>query len=294
MARSLVVALALAAAVLGGVGARPALALTVVDLGRADDYTLLAAHGGAGARSGLLKLGSASEVAGDVGGRTFVQLGAGTHIDGFVHGGTPSFGPNVTFDGFTMLPEPDWSEIFADMVAASQAAAAAALSGTSIPAIAGTTTLTRTGDVTVYDVQGGIALAPGATLTISGQPGDCFIVNLSGDIAMGQDTAILLEGGVLGENVLFNIVGGDIDVGAVIVDGGLAGSELNGTFLTPNRYWIVGDGVTIHARILAGGIEGNFQTVEPPTTAIPEPGTLSLVAVSVLMAALRRKRKASG
>ncbi len=265
-----------------------------IDLGDANEFTLLGAGPGASATSGLMQLGSEAIIHGNVGGRGYSSLGSGVEIHGdLITGGYVSAGAGISISGInqnrnTMY----WNGVYDDLVNASESARL--LGGAVISSIDSTTVLFANGGLSVFDIDGSIKLGGGESLTISGNATDSVIINVSGQLELGSQAAILLDG-VTADNVMFNFYGAGNDDAAwnnhlaTII----GGAEFSGTFIAPRAYWQIGDGAIMNqTRILANGIQGNFQTVRgiDPPNLVPEPGSLFLLAMGMLgMFTSRRK-----
>jgi len=258
---------------------------SVVDLGAAGDYVLLAAGYPYGARAGTMILGSASEPLGNTGAWGTLLIGPASHIGGNLdYGGYASIAAGVSIDGQKRkLSSSQWQIIRGDLVLASQAAAA--MAGVSMPSITAGLVLSSESDgLTVVNINGGIYLGAGEKLVLRGGANDRFVINFTGGLDLGPGAGIVLDG-VMGQNVLFNMYGGNVDSSPIAR---MDRAELNGVFLAPDRFWIIGDGMRINARVLVSGVQANIQTIEPPT--VPAPAALALLICGAVTL-LRRPHK---
>lgn len=270
-----------------------------VYLGAAADYTLLStgtpwtSQGG-----GSLILGVEAEIYGNVGARQYLGYGNGVTIHGNSDLGSSGFlsaAPDVQVDQQRPLDDDLWLSLYQDLTAAS--AYAAGLSGQSLSAIHNTTTLNSSGGLTVFHLDGDIALGSGQSLTFKGNRSDQFIVNISQGLNLQAGSAILFEG-VQAENVLFNFVGPSFSH-SVSIDGNGAPTRVGGIFLGANTHFSLGDGLVTPdgIQVLASGIIGNLQRVEgfdhreQPTARVTEPGALWLFAIGLVCLGIIRRRK---
>lgn len=260
-----------------------------VDLGGADDYTMLAVGTAFDtAAGGFLQLGSEAQIYGNVGARRILSTAAGVKIHGNADGGFHMLSADTQVSGQTRsLSDSDWQGLYDDLASAS--ATAASMSGVNFTNLYETTTFDAySNDISVFNIEGELRLETGETLTLSGSSNDQVVVNVGSNFELGSGAAILLDG-LLAENVLFNFTGGGFAEAAV-----LGGAEFSGTYIAPNMDWIIGDGATMDdTRVLVSGSIANVQDVngKPPTTVtkVPEPGTWILMLLSLFgLRALRR------
>lgn len=262
-------------------------------LGETADYTLVALSAtGATSAAGLLQLGSAAHVYGDVGGRHRVETASGAIVEGdshhgeggVLHGGTVQ-GSDVNLDAET------WGDLYADAAAAVEAAHtldATPIAGapteqcTTAGAATqsmGSTVLSADRDdegLSVYEIDGCLFLGPGDTLLIEGTPEDRFVIRVTGGMRLERGSAIELDG-VPGSAVLFSLEGGGwagepwAQVTAEDGPGG-PGAALSGVFVSPDMYWQLGDGTLMpDTRILAGGVQANIQDMQTTDTVTGSP-----------------------
>ena len=125
-------------------------------------------------------------------------------------------------------------------------------------------------------------------MTVTGGISDSFIFNVFDRALLGSGANILLEGGVLAENVIFNFVANSsnhtFEVG---------GANISGTFLSSGRTFILGDGATLNnSRFYSTeAIVGNVQDVRFPSnivTSVPEPSTFVIFVLGIIGLGLRR------
>ncbi len=271
-----------------------------IELGEAGLYTLVGAGVSAATSShgGNLVLGSEAQVFGSAGARNYLGISAGVRIHENLHGGHINASPDLMVHGNKTSSFPygsglasnHWSDIHADMLNAS--AAAAALEGEVLGSVLTSKTLTaQDKPVSVYHINGRINLGTGHTLKISGTEADKFVINVTQGLNLGSGASISIEG-VQPGNVLFNFTGGGPGGPSATV----AAGEMSGVFLAPRMFWQLGDGLELPAtRVMASGIEANIQDITPPPgvfipgPVVPEPTTLWLVCISLGGFFLRRR-----
>lgn len=207
--------------------------------------------GSHGQRLGQIVLGSEANISGSVVASHYLGLGAGVNIDGDACSGYVSKSPSANVEGSSGCS-----------VDASLGSMVESLSDSLLDYNAQRTDVTgnRTFDASqnVYNVDS-LLLDSQESLTISGGANDWVIVNVYGYAKMGSGAAIKLEGGITSDNVIFNFAQSwtyrEFNVGGV---------ELNGTFLSGGRDYILGDGATLDDTrfITNGAIIANVQDVD--------------------------------
>lgn len=264
-----------------------------VDLGNAGDYTLLAT--GTNAWYGLpmygnLELGSAAQIYGQVGVRNTLNMAHDAAIYGAADFGGLTQNPGAVILGNAnpVVDAAFWDALYLDVKSASQTAQA--LGGVNSGAVNSTQTFNRQGDLSVFNISG-LNLSAGHSLTLKGNAGDMFVVNVgAGGFMLGGGAAIILEG-ISADNVLFNMYG-ILNEGHVNV----AAGTMKGTYIAPDAYMQLGDGLNLEGvRFLAAGISGNLQTVQgipngQPPVVVFEPSALLLLGVGLLGLSLIRRR----
>lgn len=261
-----------------------------VDLGAAGHYTILGAGvvNSTSHYAGNLSLGSEAHVFGSAGARNHLNVSPGVQVDGDLSMGiSSSISPDLIVGGTqAVLSEGEWNQIHQDMKDAS--AAAAALPADSVlSGINGSTIMPRQGlapGLSVYHITGSILLGAADTWSIIGGASDQFIINVDGGMNLASGASIVMSGGVLPENVLFNFTGGGFGGSASII----GATSFDGNYLAPYMYFQIGDGAIMGAtRILASGIQGNIQDIAPP---IPEPTTVLLLGLGLAVLGLSHRK----
>jgi hypothetical protein len=266
---------------------------TPVSLGTAGAYTFLFADATAG--SGSLNLGSSSQVTGSVGARSSLGIGASSRITGDARSAFINAGPGVIIGGIQgNLSTAQWNQLDSDARAASLAAQNLGGPGVTVAspgAVTGTTTFARQNATTVYNVPS-IVLTAGNFLTLTGSPGDRFVVNVTGNADFGGLSVTNRAGvrlvGVLPDDVLFNFIGGSPFAGQVRLDK----AEFYGTLLAPSRFLNLGDGNLLSgARFIGSRSVANVQVVTPPAPVpLPATGWMLLAGLATLASVARARR----
>ncbi len=107
--------------------------------------------------------------------------------------------------------------------------------------------LTVTGNVGVNVIcVGTVAMQAGDFVTLTGPAGAQFVVNVPGSFAMSGGSTIRVAGGVIPQDVVYNIIGTG---NAVVINGG---SAVDGSLLAAKRGVSLSIGVT-HGQVISGG-----------------------------------------
>jgi choice-of-anchor A domain-containing protein len=247
-----------------------------IDLGAASEFAVL---GLPGAKLQMKDVGQWSGVVGDVG------LGPGAQQD-FAEGlltGTYVVDPegdnrhnnHVVISGGTV--EADLSPAVADALHASTTAAS--LSPDQVFGdIKGGTTITGGPGLNVIEANK-IELDKGKTLTISGGPASIFVFNVYKRFKLREASSIGLSGGVVAENVLFNILGDDDSA----IEGG---SVASGRILAPFAKMKIRDKGSLLIGAIIGGSEIKLEAggrLRVFSAALP-PGSVGQAANAAMVA----------
>ena len=138
-----------------------------------------------------------------------------------------------------------------------------------------------------------LAFNANTTLIINGDGSVPVIINFNQGVLPNPhlNGGITLTGGLTEDQVLFNFVGGNSMTLSLGPTDQIAanGAEQHGTFLDPNGA-ITTSSVNIVGHLF-GGDSSNLQFVSGSTiSTVPEPGSLALGAVGLLMVAIRRRK----
>jgi hypothetical protein len=251
----------------------------IIDFGSADEYIIATASNNQW--GGNLLLGSDAHIFGSVAASNTLYLGDGVIIDGNACAGkTESWGT-------TVISSPATCNNLNDLADDITSAADIAQTYTSIKRdIIGSNYFSGSG-IESFSINN-LLLSAGETLTVSGGVSDYYIFNVFEQAQLGSGANILLEGGILAENVIFNFVANltnhTFEVG---------GANISGTFLSSGRTFILGDGATLNnSRFYSTeAIVGNVQDVRFPVNsqvAVPEPSTLVIFLLGMFGFAVRR------
>jgi choice-of-anchor A domain-containing protein len=151
----------------------------------------------------------------------------------------------------------------------------------------------------IADITANQALGPGVyflakidlnseTLMLSGGPADSFVFNISDDFKLNSSD-ILLTGGVLPQNVLFNYFG----THDVLFSGGGNASELHGIILAPDRKVTLSPGLVI-GEIISGDDISIVSGARVQGLTVPESTSTLLLSfisfglLALLQSAVRR------
>jgi hypothetical protein len=245
----------------------------IIDFGSADEYIIATASNNQW--GGNLLLGSDAHIFGSVAASNTLYLGDGVIIDGNACAGkTESWGTTVIRSPAKCNDLNDLANDITDAAAQAQTYTDTALD------IIGNVNISGSG-IQSFSINN-LLLAGGETLTVTGGENDTFIFNVFEQAQLGSGANILLEGGILAENVIFNFVANltnhTFEVG---------GANISGTFLSSGRTFILGDGATLNnSRFYSTeAIVGNVQDVRFPTNAltpVPEPSTLAIFVLGMI------------
>jgi hypothetical protein len=92
----------------------------------------------------------------------------------------------------------------------------------------------------VYGFDKDVKISPGTALTFKGSATDVFIIQTSGSVKQAANTAVILEGGALPENIFWQVAG-EVTVGA--------GAKMQGVLLAKTAVTFV-TGSTLVGRVL--------------------------------------------
>tara|TARA_Y100001956_G_C4127042_1_gene190774 strand:+ start:423 stop:1304 length:882 start_codon:yes stop_codon:yes gene_type:complete len=207
--------------------------------------------GSHGQRLGQIVLGSEANISGSVIASHYLGLGAGVNISGDACSGYVSQSPSANVEGAAGCSVD--SGIGAMIAELSDSLLDYDASRTNV-----TESLTFDASQNIYNVDS-LLLDPQESLTISGGANDWVVVNVYGQAKMGSGAAIKLEGGITSNNVIFNFAQSwtyrEFNIGGV---------EINGTFLSGGRDYILGDGATLDDTrfVTNGAIIANVQDVD--------------------------------
>lgn len=254
-----------------------------INLGSASDYGILGLDGGSiiNLSSGPLRV-NANVGVGDA---SALKFSGGGQINGRVDysaSSTLDTGGNTITGGTHQV---DFSGIEKDVQ--SLVTSLSSLSPTqTLSSITDPMTLTSTGSESVFSITGDIHLS-GGDLTLSGAPGDIFVIKIGGTMELSGNTNIVLTGGLTANDVIWDFLGS----GSQFQTSGQ--SDTVGIFLAPQRVININGGV--HESEFISGKSLSFQS-NPVVNPVPEPSPWSMIAiggVGLLGIMIRRKRRAS-
>lgn len=239
-----------------------------------------------------LVLGSEAQVNGNVASDYYVGMSSGVNIFGDSCSPFTSIGAGASVSGQT--GSCDQLSLLSEEISRINSEALG-LSSVDVGHIDNNFTISANGDSS-YNVAS-INIDSGQSIIISGGIDESVVINVMGDAIFGSGSKILLDGGILSKNVLFNFVSNPtagINIGA---------AEMNGTFLAENRDFVIGDGATLEdTRFWSNGdIIANIQNIsfsseiESPNNGgdssvnVSIGGTLGLFMATLLL--FRRKVK---
>lgn len=152
-------------------------------------------------------------------------------------------------------------------------------------------TLNRTGAVTVITVN--TINLNSETITLNGDPGDQFVINITNEFKLGSGSKIVLSGGLRAYDVVYNLTGSK----PFSTSGGLGNnlSEVTGIVMALNTKIQFSPG-KITGSLIAGDdiafASGASVTGVPPASEVPEGSTMVLMGSGfAVLAWVNRKRK---
>lgn len=254
-----------------------------VSLGSAERYII--AVGSTNAANGSLLLGSEANIWGNVAAANYLSLSSGVKIRGdacslFVAQGA---GSSIEGDKNIAGDCANLNQLGQDIATASKQAREQS-NQYMFGDIESTQTLSASKNST-YAVNN-LNLQTGEYLTIKGNANNNIIVNVTGLASIGSGAGILLQGGILAKNVIFNFLDN-----ASMSNFIFGGADISGTFLSNSRSFQLGDGAILNdSRFYTNAsIQANVQTVKfgqqsNAVAQVPEPSTflLMLLAISFL------------
>lgn len=246
-----------------------------------------------------LVIGSAANVDGNIASGWYTGLASGTTINGDSCSPYTSAGAGATVTGISAVC-PSLYNLESEI--AQLSTQASGFDGKNIGDITSNYIL----DVSGHDVfdLGSINIDSGESIVVSGTAEESVIINVYGDAIFGSGSSIILSGGITSNNVLFNFVSNPtagFNVGA---------AELNGTFLSYDRDFVIGDGATLddtrfwsNGSMIAniqdlsyvGGTGGSIPSIDPenPSTSVSIGHTIALLAIGLFGLVRRRFVKRS-
>jgi choice-of-anchor A domain-containing protein len=239
---------------------------SVVDLGQAGHFALLALTGSIDDSGPQGPQGNPYTIGGDVGvvasGQTFQASGSVTY------GGKVYLHSGATYNSSAPgVPQPTMGSGVDNML--SQAAQDAFAASSFASGLAATATYgTINNNLSINEAANGhyvfnidtISFSGGKALTLNGTKDSTFLLNVSGQITLSPGS-ILLAGGLTADNVLINYTGNkDIQF-----SGGGNSSQIFGTILAPNAT------VGLHPGFVAGSIIANAITMSSGADVDPVP-----------------------
>jgi hypothetical protein len=171
----------------------------------------------------------------------------------------------------------------ADAIARSAFYAGLAATQPLITTINTNSTIIGTGGLNVINLTGGLALTGTETLTLQGTAADAFVINVPNNAAFSMlgTSQILVAGGLLEQNVLFNLLEDNAPYT-------VAGAEIDGLILAPNVLFIATG--TIIGEIIASDVQlhSSAQLIDP---VVPVPPSVLLFGSGLLGLGLVGGRK---
>lgn len=257
-------------------------AATPIDLGAAGGFTVL------GLTDGEVIINSATSLSGTVGYGRNVVSNTNQKVDTFIGTVKKHSTASVTITEATFAPtggvlegsaiDAELDQANADAIAAS--AFYGAMAGTSLGALGDgdNLDLTSTGGVNVYAIDS--LDYKEDSITLAGGVGDSFVFNIAGDFDFSS-SSVILTGGLLAENVLFNFT----DASAVKIN--KSDTNFVGTILATTGFVDYHNPASFTGRIIARDINlhSNFNisgTETDAATPAPAPGALSLLMAGLV------------
>ena len=261
-------------------------------LGQASPYAVLGLGGISSEHGEIEVYQSATVVNGNVGAGPYADWthGMDATINGGIYYDLTDSAPTVTGTVTGGLHQINMSGPVADARSASTLYAALAPTLT-LSGIADNAIIIGNGGLNVIRITDDMTLK--TTLTLQGTPSDSFVFQLVVADDPSDKTLTLsgldmsLTGGLTAENVLWNLNGLG---GQVVIS---SDSVVQGIFLAPDR-GIVVDNANITGAVIGGGgyqdSHSNSISVHSSSviTAVPEPGSLSLLAIGFAAVCARR------
>jgi hypothetical protein len=198
------------------------------------------------ALAGTIKMAASDRLEGDVVAldNSVVQIAGDAHIDGtlYLDAGAQSEGDASAVAGGTVQGDISESQaLIIDFITS-----LTSLSPTQeYDHISSDKTLQSTGRLNVVAIND-FALSAGQKLTLHGEASDIFILNIGGNVSIGDRSGIVLAGGLMPTNVIINNLGSGRDIQIGVSD------EIDGTVIAYNRGINVGGNDTIRGTLIAG------------------------------------------
>ena len=239
---------------------------SVVNLGQAGQFTLLALGGSIDDSGPIGPQGNPYNINGPVG---VVTAGEKFQASGSVRYSGPVYlHSGVTYNSSAPgVPQPTMSNAVDNML--TQAAHDAFAASSFASGLAATATYgTINSDLTISEANNGhyvfnidtISFSGGKALTLNGTKNSTFLLNVSSGITLSPGS-IVLSGGLTADNVLINYTG----TKDVQFSGGGNSSQVFGTILAPNAT------VGLHPGFVAGSIIANAITMSSGADVVPVP-----------------------